>query len=400
MHTRWQVSEDPAGWQTSEDSYVSLLLQSVSKFCREELHPIRKQLERESRFPHEVVGRMSELGLFGLPIPEEYGGFGWSTVAASYVAREISYASGATYLLLTVGAHLSAYPIMLAGNDDQKRRILPRLALGEIFGCYMLTEENGGSDPANMSTCAERMEDGQWKVNGTKIYITGAGGADFGILIALTGKGRFSAFLVETGPGLEYPGITVTQMHKRVQKSAPFYEVHFKDCYLPAGALLGVEGEGFKIAMKTLDGGRIGIAAQALGMAMRAHDDAFAFVQMRKMKGRTLWERESVQADFAWAQRQLKRAWQIVIKASEMRDRKTDYTKAAAQAKLIATETAWKTASKLTQYHGGMAVAEDTDYLQRLMDIYVTLIYEGANAVQTLVIERERAKRRKEKIGQ
>lgn len=384
MHTRWQAPEDRD---------LSMLIESVSRFGKKTLGPMYKEMEEKGEFPAEAVREMAEMGLFGLMISEDHGGFGMGTDAASYVARELAYSWGAAHLIWSANSSLAAFPIMYAGDGEQKERVLPRLASGEILGCYALTEPNAGSDALSMTLRAQRdLVSGDWILNGAKTFITNALRASAMVVFARTGKGKkdISAFLVETSaPRLAYAGVTVNLIEKRVMKSSDFCEVHFKDVRLPSSALLGKEGEGFQIAMKTLDGGRINIAAQALGIAMRIFDEAFKYVHIRNTFGRSVWENQAVQFDFANAYAKLVAAWTLVVEASKQRDRGDDITKIASCTKLFATETAHEVASLLTPYFGGMGFTKDEQHLLRSNDVDVTRVYEGASNIQRMVIAKK-----------
>ncbi|OGZ06639.1 MAG: hypothetical protein A3C93_00090 [Candidatus Lloydbacteria bacterium RIFCSPHIGHO2_02_FULL_54_17] len=375
-------------WQEPKDETLSILLESVRRFGKEEIEPAYGKYEEQGFFPAELVKKMGAMGLFGLMIPEEYGGSGMGTVAASFVARELAYRWPALHLIWTANSSLAAFPIAYAGTKEQKARILPQLASGEILGCYALTEPNSGSDAGSMTMKAEWRPDSlTWSLNGSKIFITNAFHASVAVVFARTSKKSISAFLVESSePGLRHPGVTVRYIPKRVQKSSDFCEIHCNDVFLPVSALLGKEGKGFAIAMQTLDGGRINIAAQAIGMAMRVFDDAYAYVHVRKQFGRLVWENQKVQFDFAEAYARLIAAWALVIEASERRDAGENITRIASSAKLVATETAWKVASDLETYFGGMAFTQESAWLPRLLDIAPTRVYEGANNIQHMVI--------------
>src|SRR3989344_564554 len=376
-------------WQEPKDETLLAVVDNLRRFGKEKIDPTRATHEEEGKFPDVLVKELGEMGLFGLTVPEEYGGSGMGTVAASFVARELAYFWPSLHLIWTANSSLAAFPILYAGAEEQKKRILPRLASGEILGCYALTEPNAGSDAKSMTTRAvhQKGKPGSWLLDGSKTFITNPLHASVAVIFARTGKKDISAFVIETAePGLVHPGVSVRYLPKHVIRSSDFCEVNCVDATLPEFALLGKEGEGFKIAMQTLDGGRINIAAQAVGMATRVFDDAYEYVHIRRQFGKPIWENQKVQFDFASGYAQLAAAWALIIEASERRDAGESVTRLASCAKLIATEKAWTVASNLSTYFGGMAFTRESPWLPRLMDIAPTRVYEGANNIQQMVI--------------
>ncbi|MBM3260804.1 acyl-CoA dehydrogenase [Candidatus Kaiserbacteria bacterium] len=387
MHERWP--------QPHGDADLSAFLMSLDRFCLQEIRPNFRKITEEARFPYEIMSGLSELGLFLISIPEAYGGVGWNTQRSAWVGRRLAYESGGMFLNYTVGSTLSVLPIALSGSDDQKWSILPRVAVGRNYGCFMLSEENGGSDPRNMSMRAKMQPDGSWKLNGRKTWITGAGAAHFGIVLALTETKRFSAFLIQHDLGIAHiPGVTITKIAKRVHQCAPFYSVQFDDVTLPPEAVIGIEGDGYGTILGTLDGGRIGIGVQAIGMGERVYDDAFAYASERKLYGKKLIELDGVRRRFERAERMLNHAWSMTLEAARLRDAGAPHRLEAARAKLVATEIAFKVADNLMRSHGAMGYVAETDYLQWKEDIDVTRVYEGPNEVMRYVIASEEAKRR------
>lgn len=392
MHERWP--------QPQGDAELSAFLNNLDKFCRQEIRPNFRKITEEARFPHELMSGLADLGLFTISIPKDYDGVEWGAVSAAWVGRRLAYESGGMFLNYTVGSTLSVLPIVLSGSDAQKSSLLPYVAYGERFGCFMLSGENGGSDPRNMSMRAEKLPDGSWKLNGRKTWITGAGAAHFGIVLALTGAKRFSAFLIQHDLGIEHiHGIAINKIAKRVQQCAPFYSVQFDDVILPPEALIGIEGDGYGTILGTLDGGRIGIAAQAIGMGKRVYDDAFAYVCERKLFGKRLIDLDGVRRRFDRAERMLNHAWDVTLEAARLRDDREPHRLEAARAKLVATEIAFKVADTLMRSHGAMGYVAETDYLQWKNDIDVTRVYEGANEVMRYVIAVEEEKRRQAQLA-
>lgn len=387
MHERWP--------QPQGDADLSAFLNHLDRFCIQEIRPNFRKITEEARFPRALMRGLAELGVFTISIPKTYDGVGWGAERAAWVGRRLAYESGGMFLNYTVGSTLSVLPIILSGSDAQKEYILPRVAAGNQFGCFMLSEENGGSDPRNMSTRAVRQPDGSWKLNGRKTWITGAGAAQFGIVLALTGAKRFSAFLIRHPLGIAHvSGVTITKIAKRVQQCAPFYSVQFDDVILPPEALIGIEGEGYGTTLDTLDSGRIGIAVQANGMGDRVYDDAFAYACDRKLYGKRLIDLDGVQRRFDRAERMLNHTWGVTLEAARLRDAGAPHRLEAARAKLVATEIAFKVADTLMRSHGAMGYVAETDYLQWKADIDVTRVYEGANEVMRYVIAAEEEKRR------
>lgn len=350
-----------------------------------------KEFEETAEFPHELVREMGEKGFFCLTVPEEYGGFGFGTKFSSVVAREIAHVSGGFHLIWTANSSLAVFPILYAGTEEQKQEYLRLLVSGQKLGSFGITEPNAGSDAASLQTRAVK-KGNKWVINGTKTFITNAYNASLLVFFARTGPGRhdISAFILTS----EFPqfkdikGIKVKKIKKRMLRCSDFCEIFFDNVELPESALLGELNKGFKIAMATLDGGRINIAAQALGIAGRVFDDSMAYVKKRTQFGRTIWENQAVQFDFADWYSRLNAAWSLVEKASEMRDVGMPITDMAAAAKLFATETAYAVAAQAARYYGGMAVTEEIDVLGRMLETFSTTIYEGTSEMQKTIIAR------------
>ncbi len=392
MHERWP--------QPKGDTDLSWFLSQLDRFCIQEIRPNFRKITEEARFPHELMSGLSDIGLLTISIPEAYGGVGWGAERAAWVGRRLAYESGGMFLNYTVGSTLSVSPIVLAGSDALKKIILPRVASGKNFGSFMLSEENGGSDPRNMSTRAVKQSDGGWKVNGRKTWITGAGAAHFGIVLANTGAKRFSTFLIQHDEGIaKIPGITITKIAKRVQQCAPFYSVQFDDVILPPEALIGIEGEGYGTMLGTLDAGRIGIAVQSIGMGDRVYDDALTYACERRLYGKRLIDLDGVRRRFDRAERMLNHAWNVTVEAARLRDAGAPHRLEAARAKLVATEIAFKVADNLMRFHGAMGYVAETDYLQWKSDIDVTRVYEGSNEVMRYVIAVETERRRQAQLA-
>jgi len=379
-------------WHDAYDEETKMILDSVRSFCKRDAAPVYKTHEADGRFPDLLIPKMAKLGLFGLTIPEEYGGLGQSTLVSSLVARELAYCWGALHLIWSANCSLAAFPIMFAGNEKQKRTYLPRLASGNFLGCYALTEPNAGSDAASLSTSA-KYKNGHWVLSGGKTFITNALHASLAIVFARTGKEKhdISAFILESDrEGLQVPGVLVRKIEKRVLKSSDFCEIHFNNVELPTEAILGEKNKGFKIAMATLDGGRINIAAQAVGLAARTFDDALLYVsKTRSQFDRMVWRNQGAQFQFADWFSELQAAWALTEHASCIKDSGAPITQLAATAKLFATRTAKRVALDASEYFGGMGLTEEFDALARTLDTLPTPIYEGASNIQRMVIARE-----------
>ncbi|MBI4081867.1 MAG: acyl-CoA dehydrogenase family protein [Candidatus Lambdaproteobacteria bacterium] len=379
-------------WHDHHDAEVMEMIGSVRTFLDRSVAPLYKTHEREGRFPDALVPQLADMGLLGLTIPKEYGGLGRGVLLASLVARELAYAWGSLHLIWTADTSLAAFPILHAGNRRQKEAYLPRLASGEMLGCYALTEPDSGSDAAAMKTRAARKKDG-WVLNGSKTFITNALHASVAVVFARTGAGPhdISAFLVESEtPGLALPGLTVKRIDKHVLRSSDFCELSFEDVVVPDGALLGGINTGFGIAMSTLDRGRINIAAQAAGLAARVFDDAFAYVtKVRSQFGRMVWENQAVQFDFADAYASLLAAWSLVERTSIHVDAGHPAGLMASATKLFATVECKKVAFSIGEYFGGSLVTSDTDALMRMLDLVPVPIYEGTSNIQRIVIARQ-----------
>lgn len=377
-------------WHDSYDEETMAMVLGVRKFLAHEVPAVYETHEPEGKFPEALLKKLAEMGLFGLTIPEKYGGMGKGALMASLVARELAYAWGALHLIWSANSSLSAFPIIHSGSEEQKQKYLPRLARGELFGCYALTEPEAGSDAASITTHAEKIGN-QWVLNGSKTFITNALHASFAIVFVKTGKEKhaISAFILESNePGLKIPGVTVRKIEKRTLRSSDFCEIAFENVVLPEDALLGELHEGWKIAMATLDGGRVNIAAQAVGLAARVFDDALDYVKLRSQFGRTVWKNQAVQFDFADAFTGLQAAWSMIERISNMAERGEMASYMASATKLFATETSRTVAFKIADYNGGMLMTAETDCLARAMDLVPTTIYEGASNIQRMVIAR------------
>lgn len=367
-------------WPQPEHEALREHLDHVHDFGEKKLLPAYEFIEEQGNFPQETIREMGKLGWFGFTIPEEYGGWGMDSMATAFKMRTLAYWSPSVSLIVAAD-WLSASTIMLGGTEEQKHRVLPRYASGAL-GCFALTEPDAGSDARSLKLKAEKMEHGH-KLNGTKRYITNAGQASTMTVLARTGpaRGDISAFLLESGePGLVYPGVQVTERDKWVFRGSKYAEIFFDDVVLSHDALLGREDRGFDdIVLRTLEAGRINIAAQAIGMAMWVYDEAYDHVHSRKQFGKTLWELPGVQEHFTEAKKQFDAVWRRIVDTAEFRYCGSDSLARSAAIKIKATETAFRVASELAHYFGGELSDRGCSMFQRINNIMMTCDYEGAN---------------------
>ena len=368
------------------DSEKELLLQMLRDFVDTEVRPLARTLDEEERFPVETVAKMAELGLMGIPFPEEYGGAGMDNQCYIMAVEELSKACGTTGVILSAHTSLCAAPIYEFGTEEQKRKYLVPLAKGEKLGAFGLTEPNAGTDAAGQQTIAERKED-HYLLNGSKLFITNAGYADTYVIFAMTDKAQgtrgISAFIVEKG----MPGFQVGKKEAKMGiRGSATCELSFENVKVPLENLLGQEGKGFGIAMKTLDGGRIGIAAQALGLAQGAIDETVAYTKERKQFGKAIAQFQNTQFQLADMQARTDAARLLVYRAACSKDAKLPYSVEAAMAKLFAAETAMEVTTKAVQLHGGYGYTREYPVERMMRDAKITEIYEGTSEVQRMVI--------------
>ncbi|MDR5709605.1 MAG: acyl-CoA dehydrogenase [Armatimonadota bacterium] len=365
-----------------------LVQQTARAFAIAEILPQAARLDEEHRFPAEIVRRLGELGMMGILVPEAYGGAGMDTLAFVIALEEISRACAGTGAILAVNNSLVCDPILRFGTEEQKRRYLPILASGREIGCYCLTEPAAGSDAASLRTTAR--EDGPyWVLNGTKSFVTNGAEAWLAIVFARSepteGSRGISAFLVEK----DRPGMVVARVERKLGINASSTcEVRLEDCRIPRENLLGSRGQGFRIAMHTLDGGRIGIAAQAVGIARAALEDALAYAQKRVQFGRRLVDFQAIQWKFADMSTRIEAARLLTYRAAWLRDRGSPHTLEASVAKLFASETAMWAAHQGMQVFGGYGYLRDYPAERHFRDARVTEIYEGTSEIQRFIIAR------------
>ena len=369
-------------------NYKSILFEQMIKdFAETEVKPLAQELDEEERFPKETVEKMAKMGLMGIIIPKQYGGCGGDYNMYISAVEELSKHCGTTGVVLSAHTSLCAAPILEYGTEEQKQKYLPDLASGRKIGAFGLTEPNAGTDASNQQTVAVEKDD-HYLLNGSKIFITNAGYASTYIIIAVTGKGpkgpEMSAFIVESG----FEGFSVGKKEKKMGiRGSSTCELIFDNIKVPKENLLGKRGEGFKIAMKTLDGGRIGIAAQALGIAEGALDATVAYVKSRKQFGRPISAFQNTQFQLADMATKVAAAKGLVYAAVNAKQNKLPtLSVCAAQAKLFAAETAMEVTTKAVQLHGGYGYTREYPVERMMRDAKITEIYEGTSEVQRMVI--------------
>jgi len=361
-----------------------LLRNTVREFATERVAPVADELDRESRFPYELVAEMAELGLMGIPIPEEYGGAGSDTLAYAIAIEELTRIDSS--VAITVAAHtsLGTMPIFLYGTDEQKSEWLPQLASGQKLAAFGLTEADAGSDAGATRTRAEE-RDGQWIVNGSKIFITNAG-TDISACVtitALTGEGEVSNVIVPNGT----PGFTISPpMHKLGWHASDTRELSFKDVAVPEGNLLGERGRGFVQFLEILDGGRISVAAMGVGLAQGAYDLAYMYAKDRRQFGKPISSFQAVQFKLADMATEIEAGRALVYRAAWLKDQGRPFALAAAQAKLYTGELSNRVVNASLQMHGGYGFMEESAIARLYRDQKVLEIGEGTNEVQRMVI--------------
>ena len=366
-----------------------LFRRTVHEFAEREIVPIAHELDEKEEYPRATVAKMAELGLMGLLVPEEYGGSGASTLDYALGIEEISWADASHSVVMSVNNSLVCEPIVRFGTSEQKQRLLPALARGQYVGAYCLSEPTSGSDASNMNTQARRDGDA-FVLNGTKSWITNGGEAGLYLVYALSNpevpKARgITAFLV---PG-DTPGLRAGKKEKKLGiRASSTTQIFFEDCRVPADAVLGKVDEGFKIAMATLDGGRIGIGAQALGIAQRAFDESVKYAREREAFGRPIADFQGLQWRLADMGTRIECARLLVYRAARMKDAGQSFSKEASMAKLFASETAMFCAHAAVQMFGGYGFVREHPVEKLFRDAKITEIYEGTSEIQRLVISR------------
>lgn len=364
----------------------ALFLQMIREFSDKEVAPLAAEIDEQERFPLETVEKMKSIGLFGIPVPVQYGGAGGTNLMYTMAVEELSRNCATTGVMLSAHTSLCVAPILEQGTEEQKMKYLPKLASGEWLGAFGLTEPNAGTDASAQQTTAVADGD-EWVLNGNKIFITNAGYAHVYIIFAMTDKSLgtkgISAFIVEKGT----PGFTVGKKEKKLGiRGSSTCELIFENCRIPKENLLGKLGGGFAVAMKTLDGGRIGIAAQALGIAQGAMDATVKYTKERKQFGKSLSAFQNTQFQMADLETKVQAARLLVRSAAFKKDQKVPFSADAAMAKLFAAETAMEVTTKAVQFHGGYGYTREYPVERMMRDAKITEIYEGTSEVQRMVI--------------
>lgn len=364
----------------------ALLRQMYQEFAEKEVKPLAAEIDEEERFPEETVKKMVAAGFMGIPFPKKYGGEGGDNLGYAIAVEEISRACATTGVILSAHVSLGAHPIFIYGTEEQKQKYLVPLASGEKLGAFGLTEPNAGTDSSAQQTTA--VLDGDYYIlNGSKIFITNAGHADTYIIMAMTDKSAgnrgISAFIVDA----DTEGFSIGPKEKKLGiRGSATAELIFENCRVPKENLLGKEGMGFKIAMQTLDGGRIGIAAQALGIAQGALDETIHYVKERVQFGKPLSAFQNTQFQLADMASKIEASRLLIYRAAYKKDMGLPYSYEAAMAKLFASETAMEVTTKAVQLHGGYGYTREYPVERMMRDAKITEIYEGTSEVQRMVI--------------
>jgi butyryl-CoA dehydrogenase len=365
-----------------------MIRKMVRDFAKNEVAPTAAERDEEERFDREIFDKMAELGLTGIPWPEEYGGIGSDYLAYCIAVEELSRVCASTGVTLSAHTSLAGWPVYKFGTEEQKQKYLKPMAQGEKIGAYGLTEPGSGSDAGGMKTTA-RLEGDHYVLNGSKIFITNGGVADIYIVFALTDPEKrhkgVSAFIIEK----DFKGFSVGKKEKKLGiRSSPTTEIIFEDCIVPKENLLGQEGEGFKIAMMTLDGGRNGIAAQAVGIAQGALDAAIEYAKERHQFGKPIAANQGISFKLADMATSVEAARLLTYQAAWLESQGLPYGKESAMSKLFAGDTAMKVTTEAVQIFGGYGYTKEYPVERFMRDAKITQIYEGTQEIQRLVISR------------
>ncbi len=363
-----------------------LFQQMIRSFAENEVKPLAAEIDEEERFPIETVREMAKLGIMGIPVPTQYGGAGGNYKLYAMAVEELSRCCATTGIVVSAHTSLCIGPILEYGTEEQKMKYLPKLAKGEWIGAFGLTEPNAGTDASGQQTTAV-LDGDKWILNGSKIFITNAGNADVYVVIAMTDKSLgnkgISAFIVEK----DFPGFSIGKKEKKLGiRGSSTCELIFDNCIVPKENLLGELGKGFKVAMTTLDGGRIGVASQALGIAQGAMDETVKYTKERKQFGKSISAFQNTQFQLADLETRIQAARLLVYSAADKKDKHLPFSADAAMAKLYAAETAMDMTTKAVQFHGGYGYTREYPVERMMRDAKITEIYEGTSEVQRMVI--------------
>ncbi len=359
----------------------------VEDFAAKEIKPLAEKVDKEHYYPKETIAKLAELGLMGVAVPEEYGGAGMDNVCYVLALEAVSRYCASTGVIMSVNNSLACDPILRYGTEEQKKEYLTPMAKGEKLGCLGLTEPNAGSDAANISTTAKLVGD-EWIVNGTKLFITNGGEANTCVLIAQTDKSKKHKGIVALIVDLDNtPGFKVGKLEDKLGiRGSSTAELIFEEAKIPKKNQLGEVGEGFKVALSTLDGGRIGIAAQAIGIARGALEDSIEYANTRVQFGQPISKFQAIQWMIADMATRVDAARLLALRAAFLKDNKQPFSKEAAMAKLFASETAMWATTKGIQIHGGYGYTTEYPVERYFRDAKITEIYEGTSEVMRLVI--------------
>lgn len=363
-----------------------LIRDMARKFAVEKIAPKAQELDEYHKFPKDIIAEMGPLGLLGAVIPQEYGGAGMDALSYYLALEEISTACASTGVIMSVNNSLACEPIFKFGTEEQKKEFLTPMASGKVIGCYCLTEPQAGSDAGSLKTSAKR--DGDYYIlNGTKNFITNGAEAKYATVFAVTDKAKGSkgitAFIVDT----KTSGFRVGKLEQKLGiRASSTAEIHFENCRVPAANRLGEEGGGFKIALITLDSGRIGIAAQAVGIARAAFERAVAYAKERVQFGKPIAEHQAIQFMIADMSTRIEAARLLGFRAAMKKDKGERFSKEAAMAKLFSSETAMFVTAKAIQVHGGYGYCSEYQVERHYRDAKITEIYEGTSEIQRIVI--------------
>ena len=383
------TTEIAAGFDLALTDEQELVQRTARDFAREKVLPRAREIDEKGKVPPELIKEMASLGFLGIYVPDSYGGAGLDALSYALVCEEINRACASTGVVMSTHVSLVVDPLLHFGNDAQKDRFLRPLASGEKLGCFALSEPASGSDAAAMRTSARRDGDA-WVLSGTKNFITNGASADLALVFAQTDpnakKRGIAAFVVEKGT----PGFSVGKLeHKLGIRGSDTAQLLFQDCRVPAANLLGEAGGGFKIALATLDGGRISIAAQAVGIGRACLEDSLAYAKEREAFGKKIVEFQAIQWKIADMATEIDAARLLVWRAATLKDSGEDYILAAAQAKLFASDVAVRAARECVQIFGGYGYLTDFPAERHYRDSKITEIYEGTSEIMNLVIAEE-----------
>jgi butyryl-CoA dehydrogenase len=363
-----------------------LISKTVREFAENEIKPMVAELDREARFPIEIIEKMKPLNYFGLQVPREFGGAQLDTISYAIVIEELSRVSAALGLCVSVHNSVGIYPILKFGTKEQIRRFIPAMAAGESIGAFCLTEANAGSDAGGVETTA-RETPGGYVINGTKIFVTNGGVAGTILVFAVTedGPGSANVFIVEK----DRPGFLVGEIEDLCgMRANPVSSLFFEDCVIPRENLLGKKGQGLKIGLTGLDTGRIGIAAQALGIAQAAFEDSVSYAKERQQFNKSISKFQTIQNYLAEMATSIDAARLLIHRAASLKDKGLPFSAQASMAKLFASQTAGSVTDMAVQIHGGYGYSKEYDVERYFRDAKVTQIYEGTSEVQKMVIAR------------